>query len=135
MLKWDGKLTATDKAGLSVGIDIQFILKRKPQEILINELSRYIVFDEGTETNLNKALTISGEDRKGEIIRIDFKQSINNVNLLSFGEANKDLQPINDENQNILRFEGSLSDYEENRKKRLGDISPQRIKYRKLKKN
>ena len=31
--------------------------------------------------------------------------------------------------------EGSFSDYEENRKKRLGDVSPKRIKYRKLKRN
>ena len=29
-------------------------------------------------------------------------------------------------------FEGSYSDYEENKKKRLGDIAPQRIRYRKL---
>ena len=36
---------------------------------------------------------------------------------------------------NVVYFEGSFSDYEESRKKRLGDISPQRIKYRKLKKN
>ena len=36
---------------------------------------------------------------------------------------------------NVVYFEGSFSDYEENRKKRLGDISPKRIKYRKLKKN
>ena len=34
---------------------------------------------------------------------------------------------------NVVYFEGSFSDYEENRKKRLGDISPKRIKYRKLK--
>ncbi len=33
---------------------------------------------------------------------------------------------------NVVYFEGSFSDYEENRKKRLGDISPKRIKYRKL---
>ena len=33
----------------------------------------------------------------------------------------------------ILAFEGSYSDYEENKKKRLGDVSPTRIKYRKLK--
>ena len=32
----------------------------------------------------------------------------------------------------VYYFEGSYSDYEENRKKRLGDISPKRIKYRKL---
>ena len=32
----------------------------------------------------------------------------------------------------VVFFEGSFSDYEENRKKRLGDISPERIKYRKL---
>ena len=32
----------------------------------------------------------------------------------------------------VVFFEGSFSDYEENRKKRLGDISPKRIKYRKL---
>tara|TARA_B100000214_G_scaffold29660_1_gene19246 strand:- start:1410 stop:3101 length:1692 start_codon:yes stop_codon:yes gene_type:complete len=36
---------------------------------------------------------------------------------------------------NVVYFEGSFSDYEESRKKRLGDISPQRIRYRKLKKN
>jgi len=30
-------------------------------------------------------------------------------------------------------FEGSYSDYEENKRKRLGDIAPKRIKYRKLK--
>ena len=33
----------------------------------------------------------------------------------------------------VVYFEGGYSDYEENRKKRLGDISPKRIKYRKLK--
>ena len=32
----------------------------------------------------------------------------------------------------VYYFEGSYSDYEENRKKRLGNISPKRIKYRKL---
>ncbi len=32
----------------------------------------------------------------------------------------------------VIYFEGSFSDYEENRRKRLGDISPKRIKYRKL---
>ncbi len=32
----------------------------------------------------------------------------------------------------IYFFEGSYSDYEENKKKRLGDIDPKRIKYRKL---
>ncbi len=36
-------------------------------------------------------------------------------------------------NSNVVFFEGGFSDYEENRKKRLGDISPKRIKYRKLK--
>ena len=34
---------------------------------------------------------------------------------------------------NVVYFEGGYSDYEENRKKRLGDVSPKRIKYRKLK--
>ena len=38
-------------------------------------------------------------------------------------------------NSNVLYFEGGYSDYEENRKKRLGDISPKRIKYRKLKRD
>ncbi len=32
----------------------------------------------------------------------------------------------------VIYFEGSYSDYMENRKKRLGDVGPQRIKYRKL---
>ncbi len=32
----------------------------------------------------------------------------------------------------VYFFEGNYSDYEENRKKRLGDIAPKRIKYRKL---
>ena len=36
---------------------------------------------------------------------------------------------------NVVYFEGGYSDYEENRKKRLGDVSPKRIKYRKLKRN
>ncbi len=36
---------------------------------------------------------------------------------------------------NVVYFEGGYSDYEENRKKRLGDINPTRIKYRKLKMN
>jgi len=36
---------------------------------------------------------------------------------------------------NVVYFEGGYSDYEENRKKRLGDISPKRIKYRKLKRD
>jgi len=30
-------------------------------------------------------------------------------------------------------FEGNFSDYEENRKKRLGDLAPKRIKFKKLK--
>ena len=38
-------------------------------------------------------------------------------------------------NSNVVFFEGGFSDYEENRKKRLGDISPTRIKYRKLKRD
>ncbi len=33
----------------------------------------------------------------------------------------------------VCFFEGSYSDYEENKKKRLGDTAPKRIKYRKLK--
>ncbi len=33
----------------------------------------------------------------------------------------------------VYFFEGSYSDYEENKKKRLGDTSPKRIRYRKLK--
>jgi ATPase subunit of ABC transporter with duplicated ATPase domains len=33
----------------------------------------------------------------------------------------------------VYFFEGSYSEYEENKKKRLGDIEPHRIKYRKLK--
>jgi ATPase subunit of ABC transporter with duplicated ATPase domains len=32
----------------------------------------------------------------------------------------------------VVFFEGSYTDYEENRKKRLGDSGPKRIKYRKL---
>jgi ATP-binding cassette ChvD family protein len=32
----------------------------------------------------------------------------------------------------VYYFEGNYSDYEENRKKRLGDIAPKRIKYRKI---
>ena len=36
---------------------------------------------------------------------------------------------------NVIYFEGGYSDYEENRKKRLGDASPTRIKYRKLKRD
>jgi len=35
----------------------------------------------------------------------------------------------------VYFFEGSYSEYEENRKKRLGDEAPKRIKYRKLKKD
>ena len=32
----------------------------------------------------------------------------------------------------VYWFEGTYSDYEENRKKRLGDAGPKRIKYRKI---
>jgi ATP-binding cassette ChvD family protein len=32
----------------------------------------------------------------------------------------------------VVFFEGGFSDYEENRKKRMGDVGPQRIKYKKL---
>jgi ATP-binding cassette ChvD family protein len=35
-------------------------------------------------------------------------------------------------NSQVVFFEGSYSEYEENKKKRLGDIVPKRIKYRKL---
>ena len=35
-------------------------------------------------------------------------------------------------NSSIYSFEGSFSDYEENKKKRLGDSAPTRIKYKKL---
>ncbi len=38
-------------------------------------------------------------------------------------------------NSKVVFFEGSYSDYEENRKKRFGDILPKRIKYRKILKN
>ncbi|GEO21677.1 energy-dependent translational throttle protein EttA [Cyclobacterium qasimii] len=34
---------------------------------------------------------------------------------------------------NVYWFEGNFSDYEENKKKRLGDVMPKRIKYKKLK--
>ena len=36
-------------------------------------------------------------------------------------------------NSSVYYYEGGFSDYEENRRKRLGDISPTRIKYKKLK--
>ena len=36
---------------------------------------------------------------------------------------------------NVVYFEGGYSDYEESRKKRMGNISPKRIKYRKLVRN
>ena len=36
-------------------------------------------------------------------------------------------------NSRAYYYEGGFSDYEENRRKRLGDISPTRIKYKKLK--
>jgi ATP-binding cassette ChvD family protein len=36
---------------------------------------------------------------------------------------------------NVVYFEGGFSDYEENRKKRLGNVTPKRIKYRKLKRD
>src|ERR1700712_284768 len=35
-------------------------------------------------------------------------------------------------NSQVYFFEGNYSDYEENRKKRLGDVAPKRIKYKKL---
>jgi len=35
----------------------------------------------------------------------------------------------------VYYFEGGFSDYEENRKKRLGDVTPTRIKYKKLIRN
>ena len=35
-------------------------------------------------------------------------------------------------NSEVYFFEGGFSDYEENKKKRLGDIAPKRIKYKKL---
>jgi ATPase components of ABC transporters with duplicated ATPase domains len=35
-------------------------------------------------------------------------------------------------NSEVYFFEGSFSDYEENKRKRLGDTEPKRIKYRKL---
>lgn len=35
-------------------------------------------------------------------------------------------------NSEVYSFEGNYSDYEENRKKRLGDIAPKRIRYKKI---
>ena len=35
-------------------------------------------------------------------------------------------------NSNVFYFEGSYSEYEENKKKRMGDIGPRRVRYRKL---
>jgi len=35
-------------------------------------------------------------------------------------------------NSEVTYFEGSFTDYEENRKKRLGDATPKRVKYKKL---
>jgi len=37
-------------------------------------------------------------------------------------------------NSEVYYFEGSFTEYEENRKKRLGDAAPKRVKYKKLKK-
>jgi hypothetical protein len=33
----------------------------------------------------------------------------------------------------VYWFEGNFSDYEENKKKRLGDVTPKRIRYKNLK--
>jgi ATPase subunit of ABC transporter with duplicated ATPase domains len=35
-------------------------------------------------------------------------------------------------NSEVYYFEGSYSDYEENKKKRLGDVTPRRLRFRKL---
>ena len=35
-------------------------------------------------------------------------------------------------NSSVYFFEGSYSEYEENKRKRLGNADPQRIRYRKL---
>lgn len=35
-------------------------------------------------------------------------------------------------NSQVYTFEGAYSDYEENKKKRLGDVNPQRLRYKKL---
>jgi ATPase subunit of ABC transporter with duplicated ATPase domains len=35
-------------------------------------------------------------------------------------------------NSEVVFFEGSFTEYEENRKKRLGDATPKRVKYKKL---
>lgn len=35
-------------------------------------------------------------------------------------------------NSSVYWFEGTYSEYEENRKKRLGDVGPKRVRYRKL---
>ena len=35
-------------------------------------------------------------------------------------------------NSNVYWFEGGFSEYEENYKKRVGDVVPKRLKYRKL---
>ncbi len=35
-------------------------------------------------------------------------------------------------NSEVYFFEGSFTEYEENRKKRLGDATPKRVKYKKL---
>ncbi|GAB1452874.1 hypothetical protein MASR2M47_29300 [Draconibacterium sp.] len=35
-------------------------------------------------------------------------------------------------NSEVFYFEGSFTDYEENRKKRLGNEAPKRVKYKKL---
>ena len=34
---------------------------------------------------------------------------------------------------NVYFFEGTYSEYEENKKRRLGDVTPKRFKYKKLK--
>ena len=39
---------------------------------------------------------------------------------------------IRDSDSNVYWFEGGFSDYEENYKKRVGDVVPKRLKYRKL---
>ena len=67
-----------------------------------------------------KVRVLTGKDKKkeGEVIEID---------------RSKNRVKVKEINSNVIFFEGGFSDYEENRQKRLGDISPQRIKYRKLK--
>ena len=114
--------TETFSGGWRMRIELAKILLRKPDLILLDEPTNHMDIEsiqwlEDFLINSAKAVVVISHDRW-------FLDRIC-THILAF-----------EGNSEVYYFEGGFSEYEENKKKRLGgDLTPKRLKYRKLIRN